>query len=450
MKHNSKSKLQKLERTLSKKALSIHNRNRHLEKELSTQNDKVEFLAKHDALTKLPNNFALIEMLEHHHYNYLIIFDISNFSLFNKEYGKSFADLIIEKVAQVLTIHIRKEMELLKSESDRFIILSKIKERDKIEEFCAQILSFFDQTNIEVDGQEINLTFCIGAGECHNENEPVLEAEYALDNAKKLGPRHYYIYDDNRDMIDCGVEEMKWLSITKELILNNDIIPHYQAIANINTRQIYKYEVLARGFHNGEMITPDFFIKAAERLGLITSVTRMMINKSFSFFENNTHEFSLNITQWDLLENYLVDFMKEKLQRHNIKPKRVCLEVLEQVSFQEENEETLPQLRALQAMGFKVAVDDFGVDNSNFSRLLEIKMDYIKLDAVFIKDIQQNPNHQTIVKAIADLAHTMGIKTVAEYVSNREILDIVKECNIDYAQGYFIGKPQANIIEDSF
>ena len=450
MKSHTKAKLLKLKRTLSKKVENKQSHVNTLQKDLALRNAEVEFLNTHDSLTKLPNNLALIKLLETKEYHYLILFDISNFSLFNKEHGKHFADKIIARVAQTLEIHIRKEMELLKSESDRFIILSKIKDREQIQQFCAQILSFFDQTNFHIEDKEINVTFCIGAGECQNNNEPILEAEYALDNAKKLGPRHFYVYDKDIDLIDYGSIELHCLGITKQLILNNDIVPYYQAIANIKTRKIYKYEVLARGFYQGEMITPDNFIKSAERLGLITSVTRMMINKSFEFFEHNTHEFSLNITQWDLLENYLIDFMNEKLARYNIEPSRVCLEVLEQVSFHKDNSETLPQLRALQEMGFKVAVDDFGVDNSNFSRLLEIKMDYIKLDAVFIKDLEQHPNNQIIVKAICSLAHTMGIKTVAEYVSSKEIYEIIKGCDIDYAQGYYIGKPQADIIEEDY
>jgi EAL domain-containing protein (putative c-di-GMP-specific phosphodiesterase class I) len=171
-----------------------------------------------------------------------------------------------------------------------------------------------------------------------------------------------------------------------------------------------------------------------------------MINKSFKFFQDKTHQFSINITERDLLENYMADFLNEKMEIYNIVPSRVTFEILENITLAKNNAKITEQLNRLRDMGFKIAIDDFGIENSNFSRLLEIDLDFIKIDGVFIKNLKENTRNRTITKAIVNLSKTLGIKTIAEYVEDEEIYDIIKDCGIDYAQGYYIGKPESILI----
>lgn len=171
-----------------------------------------------------------------------------------------------------------------------------------------------------------------------------------------------------------------------------------------------------------------------------------MINKSFAFFQDKTHQFSINITERDLLESYLVDFLNEKMATYNISADRVTFEILENITLVKNNAKITEQLNGLRAMGFKIAIDDFGIENSNFSRLLEINLDFIKIDGVFIRNLKENARNRTITKAIVNLSKTLGIKTIAEFVEDEDIYNIIKECGIDYAQGYYIGKPEAVLI----
>ena len=97
-------------------------------------------------------------------------------------------------------------------------------------------------------------------------------------------------------------------------------------------------------------------------------------------------------------------------------------------------------------LGFKISIDDFGVENSNFSRLLNLKLDYIKIDGLFIRGLKDNEKNRTITRAIVNLAKTLNIKTIAEYVENEEIYELVKKCGIDYAQGYHVGKPKSILL----
>jgi len=390
----------------------------NLEKMVDEKTKELEHKCLHEYYTDLPNEIMLRDDLMAQEYGYMLLLDISHFSVLNKEYGKDFATHII-------------------------IILVKSTKVEKINEYCDQIVSFFDTKNVKVDDTELNVTFNIGVDKVRADvSETLINCEYALDKSKELGSRHYEIYSENHTVFVDEKEAIKWLRLTRELIIEEKIAPYFQPIQNTKTGEIYKYEALARGFHNGEIIAPYYFIASAEKLGLSTAITRLMINKSFAFFEDKTAQFSINLTERDLLEGYLIKFLNEKLKQYNITPNRVTFEILENITVAKSSEKITKKLNKLREMGFKIAVDDFGIENSNFSRLLEIELDFIKIDGLFIKDLKENPRNRMITKAIVNLAKTLGIKTVAEYVEDEEIYELIQECGIDYAQGYHIGKPQ--------
>lgn len=419
----------------------------NLEKLVNEKTKELEHRCLHEYYTDLPNEIMLRDDLMAHKYNYMLLLDISHFSVLNKEYGKEFATHIIIRTARILEKHIHNDAKLYKVESDRFAILVKTEDIDKVNEYCDQIVSFFDMKNVKVDDTELHVTFNIGVDKVRADvSETLINCEYALDKSKELGSRHYEIYSENQTVFVDEKEAIKWLRLTRELIVEEKIAPYYQPIMNVQTGEVYKYEALARGFHDGKIIAPYYFISSAEKLGLSTAITRIMINKSFAFFENREAQFSINLTERDLLEGYLIKFLNEKLKQYNIRPQRVTFEILENITVAKSSEKITKKLNKLREMGFKIAVDDFGIENSNFSRLLEIQLDFIKIDGLFIKDLKENPRNRVITKAIVNLAKTLGIKTVAEYVEDQEIFDLIRECGIDYAQGYHIGKPEKQLL----
>ena len=429
----------------TKKELAIYQQN--LEKMVEEKTKELERRCLYEYYTDLPNEIMLRDDLMAQEYTYMLLLDISHFSILNKEYGKDFATHIITKTAKILQKHIHDGSKLYKVESDRFAVLLKTQDVAKVNEYCDQIVSFFDTKNITVDDIELHVTFNIGVDKVRADvSETLINCEYALDKSKELGSRHYEIYSENHTAFVDEKDAIKWLKLTRELILEEKIAPYYQPIMNTATGEVYKYEALARGFHNGEIIAPYYFISSAEKLGLSTAITRLMINKSFAFFEDKESQFSINLTERDLLEGYLIKFLNEKLRQYNIAPNRVTFEILENITVAKSSKEITKKLNKLREMGFKIAVDDFGIENSNFSRLLEIELDFIKIDGLFIKNLKDNPRNRTITQAIVNLAKTLGIKTVAEYVEDKEIYELIKGCGIDYAQGYHIGKAEPELL----
>ncbi len=437
---------------LLKKEIELKNKellhiNTNLEKIVAQKTKKLESFYRRDNLTKLPNMVKLNEELNSKQYSLLLLLDISNFSVLNKQYGKQFADFILIEASRILQTHETDDILLFKAESDRFIFLLKDSDEALAIDFCKQIIAFFDSTILKIDTHPVSISFNIGIAPICHSSFPIINAEYALDKSKKSGSRFFSFYDDDDLVYKEEKEMIKWLDITKEMIEKDNIEPYYQPIFDFETNSVTKYEVLARGLYNNKIIAPIYFLESAQRLGLITSLTRIIINKSFAFFEHNNYDFSINLTERDFLEGYLCEFLQLKLAQYNISASRVTFEVLESVTTANENHQIIDKLMAMKHMGFKVAIDDFGIESSNFSRLIEIDFDYIKIDGIFIQNLDNNTKDKMIVKAIVNLANTLGIKTVAEFVKNKKVLDIVKECGVTSAQGYYIGKPEKNLLE---
>ena len=176
-----------------------------------------------------------------------------------------------------------------------------------------------------------------------------------------------------------------------------------------------------------------------------TDITRLMIIKSYVTFSNSDKEFSINITDEDFKDEYLVEYQQEHCTKFTINPSQVVLEVLENISNHDAGH-AIRQLDELKTIGFQIAIDDFGAESSNFASVQKLQIDYIKIDGGFIKDITQNHNSIIIVKTIVYYAKHCGLKTIAEYVHDEDTYSIVKELGIDYAQGYFLSEPLNDIL----
>lgn len=188
------------------------------------------------------------------------------------------------------------------------------------------------------------------------------------------------------------------------------------------------------------------FLESVKKAGLLSSVSKIMINKCFQFFQGKNIEFSLNITNDDLLDEHFADFILSKQILYKINPRNVILEILEDIILDEEYQTPINNLTKLQKAGFLIALDDFGSDRSNLNRLISmINFDFLKIDGQFIQNIDKNKKNFQIVSSIVSLTKKLGIQTIAEYVSTEEEYQVVKELKIDFSQGYFFFKPQKNI-----
>ena len=187
-------------------------------------------------------------------------------------------------------------------------------------------------------------------------------------------------------------------------------------------------------------------MEAAKSTRLLSFITKSMIKQACKTFRATEYEFSINITNDDLQLAYLEEYLLRNAKLYNINPNRIILELLEDISSLDIGT-TLKQVDSLKAKGFRFAIDDFGSESSNFSRLLEFQPHYLKIDGAFIKNILTDEKSQIITSGIVSIAHAMGIKVIAEYIHNQDVQDKVEELNIDYSQGYIHGEPSREVKE---
>jgi diguanylate cyclase (GGDEF)-like protein len=423
----------------------------HLEQKVQSQTQVIKESYYKDFLTSLPNQAKLKEEFEKSNKKagHLILLDIVNFSAINKEYGKLFANEVIISISKELPKLLKDGMKLFRGDSDCFLISLDIDEKEKVVEFSKSILEHFDHTYIDVVGSDIKVNFSIGISRSEESFfDTLVHLDYALDFSKKIGKRHYEYYEEDSKILKEETEMIKWLSRTKQMIDNDGVIPYFQPIADLKTDKIVKFEILTRGLYEGEIYTPNYFMDAAMRQGIISCITKSVIAKSFPFFKDNDYTFSINITLRDLEEDYLYDYVKEKLDEHGIDPARFSFEILEDITIDPNKAHLIEQINSFKSLGCKISIDDFGIENSNFSRLFAFEADFLKLDGIFIRDILQGEKNKLVTTAIVKLSKLLNIKVVAEYVENKEIYEYLKDSGLDYAQGYFIGQPKDHLVDE--
>jgi len=400
-----------------------------------------------ELITKIGDSFDLEQLLKDKKIVNCFLLNIDNFSNVNHAYGYEVGNAVLCQFIKYLDIVKPAESALFRFNADRFILIDErnLNKKD-ISKIAESILSFFSQTDIIVDQEiEFRLSISIGISTARGLVN-ISQAEIAIQELRISKKNNYMFFNPYSDFVQKEQENIYWITKIKEAVTNEDIVAYFQPIINNKTQKIEKYECLARLRDEDSIISPYFFMNAAKVTGSLPYVTKALIAQSFKKFSDNEYEFSLNITGEDLIENYLEDFLLKNVNKYKVNPSRVVLELLEDITTLDRGT-SLKQLNSLRENGFKVAIDDFGAENSNMSRLLEIHPDYLKIDGAFIKNIVSDEKSQIIVDAIVSICKRSGIKIIAEFIHNKEVQERVKSLGIDYSQGFYFGEPKPDLIE---
>ena len=392
-------------------------------------------------MEKLNNCAAFKALLRENVKLSLLLLNIDNFSNINNSFGIEYGDEVFRIVEDELHSFQFTNLEIYKLESDEFALVSReFLETEPLIQVANEVNSFFNEKEIALDEDlSTNLSFSIGISS--GKGLGVLnQARLAIRELREHTRGTYKVYDMKSPYIRAIQDNVYWVNKIQESVAEDNIIPFFQAIYNNKTKKIEKYECLARIDDDGDFVSPYHFMEAAKETRVISFITKSMIKQSCKVFSRTEYEFSINITNDDLQLGYLEEYLVRNATMYNIDPSRIVLELLEDIPTLDKGT-ILKQISSLQSIGFQVAIDDFGSESSNFSRLLEFKPNYIKIDGSFIKNILTDKRSQIITSGIVSIAHQMGIKVIAEYIHSKEVQDKVEELRIDYSQGYIHGEP---------
>ncbi len=407
--------------------------------ELRRAQEKITYLAYHDQLTGLANKTKLEETLRKYDSQCAIIHvDINNFNYIDMAYGFEFGDKLLRQIAEVLSSEFGAD-QTFRINSDEFALLF-LEEQPDLEAIILDIQRYFYDNPFIIENLVINVSLNFGAS--YPAPNLLENAALALKISKEYGKNRYHIFNPTKDQL-TRADKNKFIeanALLYEALENNLIVPFFQGIWDNRAKKITKYEVLMRIKKDDTVISPAHFLEASRLSGLLPNMTKVIIEKSFAIMKNRSENFSINITEDDLNRDYLTDFLKSRLRKHGIEPQRVTLEILEGISAQGKKNH-VTQLKALKEIGFQLAIDDFGAEYSNFERLLELDIDYIKIDARYIKNIASSKKSFEITRAISSFAKNLDITCIAEFVHSRDVQNVVESLGIEFSQGFYFSEP---------
>jgi diguanylate cyclase (GGDEF)-like protein len=396
-----------------------------------------------DSLTDLPNRKALEKkIIEYKHPLAVVIVDVDNFSQVNNFFGTITGDVILKEVSKHLQkISINWQTSIYRIGSDEFAIIY-YDEAQNLESFIANILSNASGVKIHHLPNDLELEVDLSAGISKGGSASVENSDMALHKAKdKKIP--FYIYD--KEILSLKDEQEKnlhLLSTIKNGILKDKFTVFFQPIFNAK-REIVKYETLVRLFDGKVYLTPYHFLPYAKKTKFYFEITKIVITKSMESFKNSDSKFSINLSADDITNKDINQFIERSLSTFH-KPENITFEILE--SEQIEDLEAIKDfIKRVRKYGVKIAIDDFGSGYSNFSYLLQIQPDILKLDGSLIKGIASDESSYLITKLIVEFAHKSGFTVIAEFVDSEIILQKGIELGIDSFQGFHLAKPSKDI-----
>ena len=279
-------------------------------------------------------------------------------------------------------------------------------------------------------------------------------SDLAMYKAKSAGKNTYHIFsadDQTREQLETRVF---WKHKIEDALENNLFVLHYQPILNIENNVIQHYEVLIRMREpgSGQIRMPGKFIEIAEQVGLIQSIDHFVIQQGIKHLSRLQKQglkvkFAINLSGSVVDAPVLLPFLKRLLKKYELDPSGLIFEVTETAAVSNLQQAKL-MMTAVKALGCQFSLDDFGVGFASFNYMRQLPIDIIKIDGIFIKDLDKNADDQLFVKALIDVAKGLGKKTIAEFVENKDILTLLRQYGVDYAQGYHIGRPEPKIHDD--
>ena len=427
---------------------------RRLENQLSYQ-------ASHDELTGLVNRREFMERLDqlvklsqqsntHAVLGYL---DLDQFKVINDTAGHGAGDQLLIQVTQLLNNTMRKGDTLARLGGDEFGILLHDTDSTQAQDTMRRVISQIEEIRFPWEDNLFSIGGSVGLVTIDDNNDSSTEllskADLACYSAKDAGRgtcRFYHAQND--ELIQRRSQLLAAASIT-EAIQNDRLILYAQPIYPINqTEQVQvHYEILLRMLDDqDQLIFPGAFIPAAERYDLMARIDRWVISKSLQQIKSVFHPdcscgISINLSGQSLSDSSLVGFVKQQLELNGISPSRICFEITETAAISNFN---FAQnfINTMKSIGCTFALDDFGSGLSSFGYLKHFKVDYLKIDGSFVRNIVSDPTDRVMVTSINQVGKLLGMKTIAEFVENQEIMEVLTDINVDFVQGYAVGKPQ--------
>ena len=421
---------------------------------------KMEFQATHDALTGLINRHEFEQQLNEavhsardDNRNHAICYlDLDQFKVVNDTCGHIAGDQLLKELASLMPNSIRASDCLARLGGDEFGVLMfdcPLRQAEKVADSLRAAIKDF---TFSWDKKTFDVGVSVGLVPINKDSGSVQDVLRRSDTAcyiaKDLGRNRVHIYTPDDTEIAKRHGELQWVTRIKKALENDQFELALQSVIPIqNNNEKLHYEVLLRMLDDdGDVVPPMSFIPAAERYDMMPSLDKWVISNTLKKINEEqrqgktSHIYNINLSGQTLCDSNILDFIKDQIKSNAVDASTLCFEITETAVIANLSL-AIDFINRMKKLGCKFALDDFGSGLSSFAYLKKLPVDYLKIDGEFVRDITHDPMDRAIVSAINDIGHEIGLVTVAEYVENDEILNILKNIGIDYAQGYGIEIP---------
>ena len=419
--------------------------------------ERAEYLSYHDALTGLPNQLLLKDRLQQAvafsnstgTKLALMIIDLDRFKTINDFLGHNAGDRLLVDVAERLAKTVRSTDTVSRQGGDEFhLLLTNLAEPDAIVTYLGELMQSV-QKPFKIDGQELTISVSVGIAiypEDGADFESLLKkADMAMYRAKDAGRNTYRFF--NQEMNEDAVEQITMHAGLWRALEADQFVLHYQPQIAISSGKLIGAEALIRWNHPDlGLVSPGRFVPVAEETGLIVQICDWVLREACREATKWRNAgvsglvVAVNLSAVQFKRGDLEQSVTRALAETGLEPHLLELELTESILIRD-SENVLSTVKRLKQMGVKLSIDDFGTGYSSLSYLKRFEVDKLKIDQTFVRDLADNSEDAAIVRAIIQMARSLGLKTIAEGVENKQVFDLLRAFCCDEVQGYYCGRP---------
>ena len=432
---------------------SLHQENAKVEQNRA----QIQHLAHHDPLTNLPNRtlgerlfIQKLKQSQQKNTQLAVLFiDLDNFKPVNDALGHAAGDRFLQKISQTLSDNLSDHETVIRFGGDEFIVLlPQVSDKAQIDKICRNLITWC-ASEFEVLQTKIVVSCSIGVAQAPQDGTQFKQlcrkADIAMYEAKHKGRNRFEYYDERFDRESD--EKFKLIQQLRPAVAANALTLYYQPLVDLATGKIGSVEALVRWpQRDGSIIGPDKFIPIAESSGLILPLGKWVLNEACAFcarqhsLGNPTLSVAVNLSFAQFKDGKLPQLVEAALRGSGLAPQFLELELTETI-LADSSGNVDRQLETIRALGVQFAIDDFGTGYSNLNYLRTFSASKLKIDRIFIRSLGVQQDEEALVKAIINMADSLGMITVAEGIETEASLQKLLEMGCHYGQGFYWSKP---------
>lgn len=427
---------------------------------VTAANKRIQHLANHDDLTGLKNRRSFVSALTQtldktqrsNRTHGLLYLDFDRFKIVNDSCGHHAGDQLLIQLSGILQNRLDSNDLFTRVGGDEFVIIAERASVDELVNFAEELRISVQNFNFEYNAESFKVSVSIGVlpltGKESDVEAVLQDVDSACYVAKQLGRNRVHLANDNDTEVVQYKIDIAAIQSIRHALDENQLSLYYQPVHRIleSGTEMAHCEILLRIIdENGDLFSPAVFIPIAEKYNLMPEIDRWVVKNVLAWIaehqiDREIPRLLINLSGLSFIDADFLDFVVEQLETNDIDPSQIAFEITETAAVNNVSQANT-FINRLRGIGCGFALDDFGTGFSTFAYVKSLPLDYLKIDGSLVKDICTDSVDREMVRAINTIGHTVGAKTIAEFVENDDIVEVLRSIGVDYAQGFGLQRP---------